>query len=153
MVFKLTSPAFAHGAEIPLRFTRDGDDVSPPLAWTDPPNGSTNFVLVCEDPDAPRGIWTHWVIFDLPADLRELEEGIAPMGPLPHGIKQGKNDFSKLGYCGPSPPPGKPHRYYFRLLAIDCPVRLSAAANRGQVLAACKGHVLAEAQLMGTYGR
>lgn len=149
MAIELTSSAFSNGQSIPSEYTGDGSDRSPPLRWTDPPEGTKSLTLICEDPDAPRGTWTHWVLFDLPASTRELPEGTK----LIDGARQGKNDFGKLGYGGPAPPRGKPHRYFFKLYALDSPLKLSAGATRAQVLSAIKGHTLAEAELMGTYQR
>jgi Raf kinase inhibitor-like YbhB/YbcL family protein len=149
----LTSPAFREGEAIPRQFTADGKDVSPPLRWGEPPPGTASLALVCEDPDAPRGLWVHWVIFHLPASARELLEGVPAADVLPEGAKQGKNDFGNLGYGGPSPPRGKPHRYYFKLYALDAQLDLPAGATRDEFLAAMRGHVLAEGQLMGRYGR
>jgi Raf kinase inhibitor-like YbhB/YbcL family protein len=149
----LTSTAFTDGQAIPAKYTADGDDVSPPLAWEHVPEGTRSLALVCEDPDAPRGTWTHWVLFNLPPDTKKLEENVARKATLPNGAVQGGNDFGKTGYGGPSPPPGKPHRYFFKLYALDTPLKLQADATRQQLLAALHGHVLDEAQLMGTYGR
>jgi len=146
MTFQLTSPAFSEGQPIPRKHTGDGADVSPEVAWTGPPAGTASLALICDDPDAPRGTWSHWVLFDLPPDTRGLAEG-ATAG------KQGKNDFGRPGYGGPAPPRGKPHRYFFMLSALDTPLNLPAGATRAEVLAAMKGHVLAEAKLMGTYQR
>ncbi len=147
MSLELTSPAFQNGQTIPRQYTGDGRNVSPPLRWTDPPAGTQSFALICEDPDAPRGTFTHWVAFNLPAESRGLDEGVSPGGV------EGKNDFGKSGYGGPAPPRGKPHRYYFKLHALDQRLDLKANATREQLVAAMKGHVLAEADLMGTYGR
>jgi Raf kinase inhibitor-like YbhB/YbcL family protein len=149
----LSSPAFAEGATIPTQFTGDGADKSPPLRWGDPPQGTKAFALVCEDPDAPRGTWVHWVLFNLPADARSLDEGVPATETLANGARQGKNDFKDLGYGGPAPPKGPPHRYYFKLYALDTPLDLPAGSTRNQLLAALRGHVLAEGQLMGRYGR
>jgi Raf kinase inhibitor-like YbhB/YbcL family protein len=149
MSIHITSTAFEEGQPIPKKYSADGPNVSPPLAWDAPPAGTKSLALVCEDPDAPRGTWTHWVLFNLPAETRKLEEG----AKLPGGAVQGTNDFGKLGYGGPSPPPGKPHRYFFKLYALDTQLDLPAGARRQQLLDAVKGHVLAEGQLMGTYGR
>jgi Raf kinase inhibitor-like YbhB/YbcL family protein len=153
MAIELTSTAFTEGATIPKQHTGDGADTSPPLRWSDPPGGTRSLALVCDDPDAPRGTWVHWVLFNLPGDLRELQEGVPAQEALPNGARQGKNDFGAVGYGGPAPPRGKPHRYFFKLYALDAPLDLPAGATRGQVLAAMKGHVLAEGQLMGRYAR
>jgi Raf kinase inhibitor-like YbhB/YbcL family protein len=153
MNLQVTSSAFRDGQAVPKQFTADGKNVSPPLQWGDPPDGTKSFALIAEDPDAPRGTWTHWVLFNLPADKRSLEEGVPAEGTLPGGARQGSNDFGKLGYGGPSPPAGKPHRYYFKLYALDAELNLPPGATKKQVLAATEGHVLAEGQLMGTYGR
>jgi len=153
MSLKLTSTAFEDGHVIPKKYTGDGDDVSPPLAWSNPPKETKSFVLICDDPDAPRGTWVHWVLFDLPSDLRELEEAVPAEGSLANGAKQGTNSFNNLGYGGPAPPRGKPHRYCFKLFALDRAIGLATGATKEQVLGACKGHVLAEAQLMGKYQR
>jgi Raf kinase inhibitor-like YbhB/YbcL family protein len=153
MTIQLTSTAFGEGENIPKRYTADGENVSPPLRWSDPPEGTKAFALICDDPDAPRGTWVHWVLFNLPADQREVEEGVPAQEVLANGAKQGKNDFGKVGYGGPAPPPGKPHRYFFKLYALDTPLDLAPGATKGQLVAAMKGHVLAEGQLMGRYGR
>jgi Raf kinase inhibitor-like YbhB/YbcL family protein len=109
--------------------------------------------LICDDPDAPRGIWVHWVLFNLPASLRTLDEGVPKQDVLANGAKHGKNDFGALDYGGPAPPPGNPHRYFFKLYALDVVLDLAPGASKEQVVAAMKGHVLAEGQLMGRYGR
>jgi Raf kinase inhibitor-like YbhB/YbcL family protein len=153
MKIELSSTAFAEGASIPKQYTGDGKDVSPPLRWSDPPQGTKSFALICDDPDAPRGTWVHWVLFNVPGDQRELPEAVPPKEALPNGAKQGKNDFRKVGYGGPAPPPGKPHRYFFKVYALDAPLDLSAGATKAQLEEAMKGHVLAEGQLMGRYGR
>src|SRR4051794_3605987 len=153
MNIELTSTAFREGETIPKQYTGDGQDVSPPLQWSDPPQEAKSFALVCDDPDAPRGTWVHWVLFNLPAGQRRLEEGVPAREVLPDGTKQGKNDFGKVGYGGPAPPRGKPHRYFFKVHALDTLLDLPPGATREQLLAALKGHVLAEGQLMGRYGR
>jgi Raf kinase inhibitor-like YbhB/YbcL family protein len=153
MTFELTSSAFKHGEAIPRKCTGDGKDLSPPLAWLDPPPGVKSFALVCEDPDAPRGTWTHWVVFNLPAQAREVSEGFPPETTHPDGTVQGTNDFGKIGYGGPAPPRGKPHRYFFKLYALDGTLELPPGATREQLLAALEGHILGEAPLMGTYQR
>jgi Raf kinase inhibitor-like YbhB/YbcL family protein len=150
---ELSSPAFRQGQPIPAGFTCDGDDRSPNLAWSDAPGETRSLALLCEDPDAPRGIWVHWVIFNLPADAVELEEGVPPLPQLPSGARQGTNDASRLGYSGPCPPPGNPPRYVFRLYALDALLNLAPGASRADLQAAMSGHILAEVNLMGTYQR
>jgi Raf kinase inhibitor-like YbhB/YbcL family protein len=149
----LSSLAFAEGETIPVKHTADGDDRSPELRWSGAPPNARSFALICEDPDAPRGTWTHWVLFNIPTDKNTLPEGVPAEKELADGARQGKNDFGKIGYGGPSPPKGKPHRYFFKLYALDTKLDLPAGATRQQVLDAIKGHVVAEAQLMGRYGR
>jgi Raf kinase inhibitor-like YbhB/YbcL family protein len=150
---QVSSPAFNDGQAIPAGFTADGADKSPELRWSGAPANTQSFALICDDPDAPRGTWTHWVLFNLPADTTSLPEGVATDKELPGGARQGKNDFGKIGYGGPSPPKGPPHRYYFKVYALDTKLDLSAGVNRKQLLDAMKGHVQAEGQLMGRYGR
>jgi Raf kinase inhibitor-like YbhB/YbcL family protein len=149
----LTTAAFQPGADIPRKYTCDAEDVSPPLRWTNAPAATKSFALIADDPDAPGGTWVHWVIYDLPADTKELPEAVAKTEALPSGAKQGVNDFRKLGYNGPCPPPGSAHRYYFRLYALDAPSDLKAQATKLQVLEAIKGHALGAAELMGRYKR
>lgn len=153
MKIELSSTAFREGETIPKQYTGDGKDVSPPLRWAEPPQGTKSFALICDDPDAPGRTWVHWVLFNLPADARELPDDTPTTETLPNGAKQGKNDFGKIGYGGPAPPPGKPHRYFFKLYALDTQLDLPSGATKDQVLAAMKGHTLAEGQLMGRYGR
>lgn len=155
MAFALTSTAFGDGTAIPAKHTCDGADVSPPLAWTDPPARATAFVLIADDPDAPRGTWVHWVLFDMPASTTQLPENVA-RSDTPAGLgdaHQGRNDFHKTGYGGPCPPPGSAHRYFFKLYALDAPLALRAGATKQDVERAMQGHVLGTAQLMGTYAR
>jgi len=153
MTMQLSSPAFAEGERIPVNHTADGADRSPELRWGNIPPHAQSLALICEDPDAPRGTWTHWVLFNIPADKTTYAEGVPAEKELPGGARHGKNDFGKIGYGGPSPPKGKPHRYFFKLYALDTKLDLPAGATRQQVLDAIKGHVLAQGQLMGTYGR
>jgi Raf kinase inhibitor-like YbhB/YbcL family protein len=150
---QLASPAFNEGDTIPRQFTADGKDVSPHLKWGDVPANTKSLALICDDPDAPAGVWVHWVLYNLPADARELPEGLPAAKTLPSGGRQGTNDFGNLGYGGPSPPAGKPHRYYFKLYALDTTLNLEAGAKKADLVAAMKGHVAAEGQLMGRYGR
>lgn len=153
MSIELTSPAFGHGGEIPSKHTCDGDDVSPLLEWRGVPPETKSLALVCDDPDAPRGTWVHWVLYGLPPTVNALPEGMPATETLPNGARQGRNDFGNIGYGGPCPPPGKPHRYFFRLHALDAVVDLPSGATRGQLEEAIRGHVLAQGELMGTYRR
>jgi Raf kinase inhibitor-like YbhB/YbcL family protein len=153
MAFELTSSAFKEGERIPDRYTCEGEDVSPPLHWSVPPAATKSFVVIADDPDAPGGTWVHWVIYNLSLDLRGLPESIPAKDHWLNGALQGLTDFKRVGYGGPCPPPGKPHRYYFKLYALDAVLNLKPRTTKIQVLEACKGHVLAEAQLMGRFGR
>jgi Raf kinase inhibitor-like YbhB/YbcL family protein len=153
MSLTISSSAFTNGGTIAKKFTCDGADVSPPLTWTDPPAGTKAFALLVDDPDAPVGNWNHWVIWNLPANLRSLPEGVSKTTHLPDGSEQGQNDFHKPGYNGPCPPAGKPHRYFFKLFALDTKVSLKSEAGKPELEAAMKGHTQATAELMGTYKR
>jgi Raf kinase inhibitor-like YbhB/YbcL family protein len=153
MSIELTSTAFQQGATIPKQYTGDGANQSPPLRWSEPPSGTKSLALICDDPDALRGTWVHWVHFNLPAQTRELDEGVPTTETVANGAKQGKNDFGDIGYGGPAPPKGKPHRYFFKLYALDVVVDLPAGANKAQLVDGMKGHILAEGDLMGNYGR
>lgn len=150
---KLTSPVFAEGTPIPERYTCDGADVSPPLDWSEAPAGTRAFALICDDPDAPVGIWVHWVVYGLPATATGLPEMVAPVDALPGGGRQGLNDFRRVGYGGPCPPPGRPHRYFFKLYALDTLLGDLGRADKAAVEKAMRGHVVAHAQLVGTYER
>lgn len=150
---KLTSSAFEEGQPIPVKFTGDGENISPPLQWSDPPKKTKSFAVICDDPDAPKKIWVHWVLFNIPAEQTELPEGVAKTGTLPDGAKQGKNDFGKLGYGGPAPPPGKPHRYFFKLYALKEMIDLPAGATKAQLEEAMRTHTLNQTSLLGTYVR
>jgi Raf kinase inhibitor-like YbhB/YbcL family protein len=153
MAFSVSSPTFQNGGSIPKKFTCDGADVSPELQWTAPPTGTQSLSLVADDPDAPVGTWVHWVLFDLPPETKALPEGVAKVDEPPTGGRQGRNDFRKLGYGGPCPPPGKPHRYFFRVYAVDTKVGLKPGASRQQLDEAMQGHILATAEWMGKYQR
>jgi Raf kinase inhibitor-like YbhB/YbcL family protein len=150
---QLTTTAFQEGATIPKQYTGDGKDVSPPLQWSEVPPSTKSFALICDDPDAPRGTWVHWVLFNIPADVQELKEGMTSREGLPAGARQGKNDFGNLGYGGPAPPRGKPHRYFFKLYALDILLDLQEGATKQQVEGAMKNHILGQGQLMGKYAR
>jgi Raf kinase inhibitor-like YbhB/YbcL family protein len=151
---QVTSSAFQEGTALPKQFTGDGKDVSPALRWTGAPTGAKSFAVICDDPDAPRKEpWVHWVLFNLPADQQDLVEGVPAKEVLPSGARQGKNDFGNPGYGGPAPPKGKPHRYYFKVYALDTMLDLKEGATKSQLEQAMKGHILAQGQLMGTYAR
>jgi hypothetical protein len=154
MALPISSSSFANGGYIPKRFTCDGADVSPELSWTNPPPGAQSFALIADDPDAPVGTWTHWVLFDLPPTTRSLPEGVSKlMDKLPDGGRQGLNDFGKIGYGGPCPPPGKAHRYFFKLYALDRKLGLKPGSTRARLEQAMQSHVLNEADWMGKYRR
>jgi Raf kinase inhibitor-like YbhB/YbcL family protein len=148
---QLSSADFEAGSEIPGYFTSDGENASPELSWKDAPEQTKSFVLIVHDPDAPRtGGFTHWVIYDMGPDTGHLEQNVPHGEHIPGVGTQGKNDAEKLGYVGPAPPSGT-HRYFFRLFALDAPLNLPPGATHKQVNAAMKGHILAQAELMGTY--
>jgi Raf kinase inhibitor-like YbhB/YbcL family protein len=153
MSILLTSPAFEEGKPIPAKHTGDGADSSPALKWREVPAGAKSLALVCDDPDAPVGTWVHWVLYDLPASVSELPEKVPATEMLENGARQGLNDFRQIGYGGPAPPPGKPHRYFFRIYALDTTLALKPKATKRELLRAMEGHILAEGQLMGTYQR
>ena len=151
--FTLSSPSFGSGASIPEAFTCSGQDVSPVLSWTGEPAQTASFALIADDPDAPAGTWVHWVMWNIPHQSHLLTRNITKSGTLPDGSMQGKNDFDKVGYNGPCPPPGKTHRYYFRLYALDTKLTLQPGATRKELDAAMKGHILAKGEHMGAYKR
>jgi len=150
---ELKSSAFQTGGNIPRKYTCDANDVSPELSWSKAPAGTKAFALIADDPDAPAGTWVHWVIYDLPADAKELAEGVPTTEALTNGARQGTNDFRKVGYGGPCPPEGRPHRYFFKLYALDAATGLKPRASKQQLLNAIKNHVLGEAEIMGRYKR
>lgn len=152
MTIKITSTAFKEGSMIPKQYTCDGQDISPPLAWTSIPEGTKSLALISDDPDAPVGTWVHWVLFNLPAEVTELPEHVPPTKTLENGAKQGKNDFRKIGYGGPCPPGGT-HRYYFKLYALDTVLDAEPGITKQKLLQAMQGHILAEGQVMGKYTR
>ena len=153
MSFGLRTTAFSEGGVIPKKHTCDGADLSPGLTWINIPAGTQSLVLIAEDPDAPVGTWTHWTAWNIPPMSTELPEGVPKVENLADGTRQGKNDFKRIGYGGPCPPPGKPHRYFFRLYALGIKLNLNAGATRYELERAMKGQVLSEAELMGRYGR
>ena len=153
MALALTSGSFNSGADIPKKFTCEGQDASPALAWNSAPQGTVSFALIVDDPDAPAGTWVHWIVYDLPASTQQLPEGVAKTDEVSGGGRQGINDFRKTGYGGPCPPPGKPHRYFFKIYALDSMLNLKPRASKKDVEQAMKGHVLAQAELMGKFQR
>ena len=148
----LTSSAFENGDPVPRRYTCDGEGTSPPLAWDDPPSDTRSFALIVDDPDAPRGTFTHWVLFNLPPGARSLPEGVPTDERLADGSAQGRNDFPGTGWGGPCSPSGT-HRYRFFLYALDSTLGLPPGASRQLLQDAMEGRVLAEGRLMGTYSR
>jgi Raf kinase inhibitor-like YbhB/YbcL family protein len=157
MTMKITSPAFTHGSPIPARYTGDGQDASPPLTWSGVPAGAVELALICDDPDAPRAEpWVHWVLYKIPASATGLAEGIPGKETLsaPAGAMQGLNTWPVVGYRGPAPPHGHGvHHYRFHLYALDAALTLQPRLTKAELLQAIKGHVLAEAELVGTYQR
>ena len=155
--FELSSPAFKSYAPISKKYTCDGKNVSPPLEWKNVPAGTAALALVMEDPDAPAGVWIHWVIYDIPSASGALAEGLPSTESLSDGSKQGLSygviEFEGIGYRGPCPPKGKPHRYVFRAYALGSPSGLEPRATKERLLKAIEGKVLAQAELVGLYGR
>jgi len=150
---EISSTAFKNGQPIPARYTCDDKNVSPPLAWSGVPGNAASLLLIVDDPDAPTGVWTHWVLFNLPASTGALAEDAVNSQSFPAAARQGVNDFKREGYNGPCSPAGKPHRYYFKIFALDIQLNVPAGASRQTVEAAMTKHVLAQGQLMGTYQR
>jgi Raf kinase inhibitor-like YbhB/YbcL family protein len=152
MDFTLSSAAFDHEEAIPTAYSCDGEDISPPLRWSDPPAGTESFALIADDPDAPVGTWVHWVLYNIPADARELPEDVPAQDKLDDGSLHGKNSWKRRDYGGPCPPSGT-HRYFFKLYALDTTLDLESGATKKQLLKAMDGHILAQAELMGTFSR
>jgi Raf kinase inhibitor-like YbhB/YbcL family protein len=154
MAFSISTKSFKPAETIPTKYTCDGADVSPDLKWSEAPKNTKGFALICDDPDAPVGTFTHWVLYGLAHDAAELPEGMAKTPEVGYpDCKQGKNDFGRVGYGGPCPPRGSKHRYYFKLYALDAAVSLQPGASRSELESAIKGHILAQAEVMGTYQR
>jgi Raf kinase inhibitor-like YbhB/YbcL family protein len=154
MTMKLTSAAFADGGAIPAEYTCSGKDISPPLAWTEVPANARSLVLIVDDPDAPdpqapKMTWVHWVVYNLPPDSSGLAAGIAA-GELPQGTQQGLNDWQRDGYGGPCPPIGR-HRYFHKLYALDTVLQGLHKPTKGQVERAMQGHIVAQAEIVGTF--
>ncbi len=153
MSLTVSSPAFAEGAKIPARYTCEGQNISPPLSWSESPAGTKSLALIADDPDAPGGVFSHWVLFNLPPETTELAEAMPTQAELPSGAKQGKTDFGRVGYRGPCPPPGRPHRYQFTVYTLDQSLDLRAGVSRSELLSAISGHILAQGRLTGMYQR
>ncbi len=151
--FEIKSTSFENNGKIMSKYAYDSYNMSPPLTWSNPPLGTKSFVLIMDDPDAPSKVWVHWVIFNIPATSNGFPEGLPKKIVLPDGSIQGINDFNNNGYDGPHPPQGKPHRYYFKLYAIDIMLSLDSSAKKENVEQAIKGHILAETHIIGTYKR
>jgi len=150
---QLTSTAFSEGAPIPAKYTCDEKDFSPPLKWSGAPETAKSLALIADDPDAPVGTWTHWVVYDLPPKVSELPEDVPKGQNISGGGRQGLNDFKGLGYGGPCPPAGKPHRYLFKIYALDAVPDLKPGASKKEVERAMEKHIIVQGQLMGTYQR
>ena len=153
MAFQISTHAFGDGASIPLKYTCGGADVSPALSWSEPPDGTRSLVLILEDPDAPGGSWYHWLLWNIPGHAGGIWEHVAQTGELSGGMVQGRNSFGKMGYKGPCPPHGQTHRYFFHLYALDRMLTLPAGATQMELEQAMFGHVKAEAEWKGLFGR
>jgi hypothetical protein len=151
-VLTVTSPAFKDGGMIPAKYTADGADISPPLQWTGAPANTKSIAVICDDPDAPRGTWVHWVLFNWPADQKDVPENVPPQQTLANGAKQGTNDFGNIGYGGPAPPSGT-HRYFFKVYALDKILDLKPSITKSALLAAMNGRIVAQGQIVGKYSR
>ena len=149
---KITSSAFEEGDMIPSKYTCDGENISPPLSWSEAPTGTKTFAIICDDPDAPAGTWVHWVVYNIPAGTTELPEAVPVKKEPDNGAVQGLNDFRKTGYGGPCPPSGT-HRYFFKIYALDAKPDLTGDVTKDILLDAMKGHILAQGQLIGKYSR
>lgn len=152
MAFELASTAFANGDPIPMKYSCDDQDISPPLQWIDPPEGTRSFALICDDPDAPVGTWVHWVLYNLPGSTLSLPEAVPSDVDLPDGGRHGQNSWGRPGYGGPCPPGGT-HRYFFKLYALDAELDLAAGASKEELLRAMERHILASTETMGVYSR
>ncbi len=153
MSFALKSTAFANGGEIASKYTCDGTNLSPPLSWEHVPFGTQSLALIADDPDAPVGTFTHWIIWNISAKATVLPEGLPHVEVLDNGARQGRNDLGRIGYGGPCPPPGKPHRYFFKLYALDSRLDVKAGASRSELEPAVRRHMLSHAELMGVHRR
>jgi Raf kinase inhibitor-like YbhB/YbcL family protein len=153
MKIQLTTTAFTQGQPIPSRNTCQGEDVSPDLQWSGVPSDAKSLVLICDDPDAPAGTWVHWVMYDLTPSMTGVPEDLPKSPSLDNGAKQGVNDFKHIGYGGPCPPSGNPHRYFFKLYALDIRPPLKPGLTKSELLKIMEGHIIAQGELMGTFQR
>lgn len=153
VAMQITTSSFTAGEPLPAALTADGEDRSPALAWSGAPAATRAYALICEDPDAPAGLWTHWAAYDIPAAVQALEAGQPRTPQLPCGGRQGLNTWGRLGWNGPSPPPGKPHRYFFRIYALSAPLGLESGVPVAILKQAMRDKVIAEGAVMGTYRR
>jgi Raf kinase inhibitor-like YbhB/YbcL family protein len=149
----LTSTSFEPDGYIPQKYTCDGEDISPRLSWDGAPEGTETYTLIVDDPDAPGRVFTHWVVYNIPASVTGFEEGESAFDIVKTGASQGKSDFGQIGYGGPCPPAGKPHHYHFRLYALDGVLDIPSGLTKNTVLSAMRGHVLAETEIVGLYKR
>lgn len=152
MEIKITSSAFQENQMIPEKYTCEGEDISPQLKWDSMPDGTKSIAVICDDPDAPMGTWVHWVVYNIPPDIRELPENFPDDETLPDGTRQGITDFGKTGYGGPCPPSGT-HRYYFKIYALDINIDAVSILDKKTLLQEMQGHILAQGQLIGRYKR
>jgi len=149
----ISSDAFNNGSSLPVEYTCDGEDRSPALSWDTVPAGTHSIALIVDDPDAPGKTWIHWVIYNIPANTTGLPAAVPKNKTLDDGSLQGTNDFGRIGYDGPCPPPGKPHRYFFKVYALDTTLSLKSGAIKSQLEAAMSEHILAQGEMVGEYGR
>ena len=147
---EIKSPAFENNGIIPKQYSCDGINISPPLSWSNIPEGAKSLALILDDPDAPTGTWVHWIIYNMPPASKGLQEGVIPIQEMAHETKQGINDFKKIGYGGPCPPSGT-HRYLFKLYALDTKLTLKSGATKKQLENAIKGHIILQGELIGKY--
>lgn len=154
MEFKITSSAFDDGGTIPVKYSCEGKNISPQLKWNEPQPGIKSYALIVDDPDAPSGDFVHWVVYNIPSDVREMHEESTPSKNVPDEVMMGTNSAGKIGYMGPCPPAGQTHRYFFKLYALDTILHhIGSGATKAKMLAAIKGHILSETHLMGKFKR
>jgi len=150
---QIESTAFKNEENIPVKYTCDGEDMSPEIVWKEVPEGVKSLALICDDPDAPFKTWIHWVIYNIPSAAGKLTEGIKPVKTLENGTNQGINDFGNIGYGGPCPPRGKPHHYHFKLYGLDIKIKAEEGITKKELLKKMEGHIIAKGELVGLYKR